>query len=298
MAAVEVRNVVKSFGDRVAVDGLSFTVDRGEILGLIGPNGAGKTTTIRMVVDILRPDSGEIRIFGENINEALKNRLGYLPEERGLYRKMSVMDSIRYLSSLKGVGRGRAEERAGALLQQTGMAAHSTKKIDELSKGMAQIVQFIIAIVHDPEVVILDEAFSGLDPVNTELLKELVVDLRSQGKVVVLSTHQMSQVEELCDRVLMVDHGRAVLYGSLEDTRARYRGNSVIVGFEGELGEVPGVIARREHKGYVELVIDEGTTPAEILQRMVRSGVAITRFEAATPSLNDIFLKVVGANHE
>jgi len=298
MAAVEVRNVVKSFGDRVAVDGLSFTVDRGEILGLIGPNGAGKTTTIRMVVDILRPDSGEIRIFGENINEALKNRLGYLPEERGLYRKMSVMDSIRYLSSLKGVGRGRAEERAGALLQQTGMAAHSTKKIDELSKGMAQIVQFIIAIVHDPEVVILDEAFSGLDPVNTELLKELVVDLRSQGKVVVLSTHQMSQVEELCDRVLMVDHGRAVLYGSLEDTRARYMGNSVIVGFEGELGEVPGVIARREHKGYVELVIDEGTTPAEILQRMVRSGVAITRFEAATPSLNDIFLKVVGANHE
>jgi ABC-2 type transport system ATP-binding protein len=225
-------------------------------------------------------------------------RLGYLPEERGLYKKLSVMDSIVYLSSLKGMDRRSAEQRANHLLEQTGMMAHSRKKIDELSKGMAQIIQFIVTIVHDPELVILDEAFSGLDPVNTELLKGLVLDLRDQGKVVVLSTHQMNQVEELCDRILMIDNGRAVLYGGLEETRAKYRGNSVIVDFEGELGEVPGVAARRAHKGYVELVLEQNATPAQVLERLVNSGISINRFEIATPSLNEIFLRVAGGNGE
>ena len=298
MPAVEVSNVVKSYADRVVVDSLSFTVDRGEIFGLIGPNGAGKTTTIRMMMDIIKPDSGEIAILGERISERTKSRLGYLPEERGLYKKLSVMDSIVYLSSLKGMDRRSAEERANHLLEQTGMMAHSRKKIDELSKGMAQIIQFIVTIVHDPELVILDEAFSGLDPVNTELLKGLVLELRNQGKVVVLSTHQMNQVEELCDRILMIDNGRAVLYGGLEETRARHRGNSVIVDVEGELGEVPGVATRRAHKGYVELVLDQSTTAPQVLERLVNAGMSINRFEVATPSLNEIFLRVAGGNHE
>jgi ABC-2 type transport system ATP-binding protein len=298
MPAVEVNRIVKSYAERVVVDSLSFTVDRGEIFGLIGPNGAGKTTTIRMMMDIIKPDSGEIAILGERISEDSKRRLGYLPEERGLYKKLSVMDSIVYLSSLKGMDRRSAEQRANHLLEQTGMMAHSRKKIDELSKGMAQIIQFIVTIVHDPELVILDEAFSGLDPVNTELLKGLVLDLRDQGKVVVLSTHQMNQVEELCDRILMIDNGRAVLYGGLEETRAKYRGNSVIVDFEGELGEVPGVAARRAHKGYVELVLEQNATPAQVLERLVNSGISINRFEIATPSLNEIFLRVAGGNGE
>jgi ABC-2 type transport system ATP-binding protein len=298
MPAVEVNRIVKSYAERVVVDALSFTVDRGEIFGLIGPNGAGKTTTIRMMMDIIKPDSGEIAILGQKIGEDTKRRLGYLPEERGLYKKLSVMDSIVYLSSLKGMDRRSAEQRANHLLEQTGMMAHSRKKIDELSKGMAQIIQFIVTIVHDPELVILDEAFSGLDPVNTELLKGLVLDLRDQGKVVVLSTHQMNQVEELCDRILMIDNGRAVLYGGLEETRAKYRGNSVIVDFEGELGEVPGVAARRAHKGYVELVLEQNATPAQVLERLVNSGISINRFEIATPSLNEIFLRVAGGNGE
>jgi ABC-2 type transport system ATP-binding protein len=298
MPAVEVNRIVKSYAERVVVDSLSFTVDRGEIFGLIGPNGAGKTTTIRMMMDIIKPDSGEIAILGQKIGEDTKRRLGYLPEERGLYKKLSVMDSIVYLSSLKGMDRRSAEQRANHLLEQTGMMAHSRKKIDELSKGMAQIIQFIVTIVHDPELVILDEAFSGLDPVNTELLKGLVLDLRDQGKVVVLSTHQMNQVEELCDRILMIDNGRAVLYGGLEETRAKYRGNSVIVDFEGELGEVPGVAARRAHKGYVELVLEQNATPAQVLERLVNSGISINRFEIATPSLNEIFLRVAGGNGE
>ncbi len=298
MPAVEVNEIVKSYGDRVVVADLSFAVDRGEIFGLIGPNGAGKTTTIRMMMDIIKPDSGEIHLFGESIGESLKTRLGYLPEERGLYKKLSVMDSLIYLASLKGIERRAAEERATRLLERTGMLAHRAKKIDELSKGMAQIIQFIVAIIHNPELIILDEAFSGLDPVNTELLKGMVVDLRSEGKVVILSTHQMNQVEELCDRLLMIDKGHSVLYGSLEETRAKYRGNSVLVEFDGELGDVPGAQIRQARKGHVELVLGDGTTAAAVLSRLVKNGVAINRFEVATPSLNEIFLMVAGARHE
>jgi ABC-2 type transport system ATP-binding protein len=299
MPAVEVNHIVKSYADKVAVDDLSFTVAQNEIFGLIGPNGAGKTSTIRMMMDIIKPDSGEITILGEKLSEASKNKLGYLPEERGLYRRLSVIDSIIYLASLKGMNRRSAEEKADNLLDQTGMLPHKRKKIDELSKGMGQIIQFIVTIIHDPELVILDEAFSGLDPVNTELLKRFIVDLRNQGKAVVLSTHQMNQVEELCDRILMINHGRAVLYGNLAEIKSKYRSNSVIiVDFEGKLGEVPGVAEKRTHKGYIELVLDGNTTPKQVLERLVSTGITINRFEVSTPSLNEIFLKAVGNNHE
>jgi ABC-2 type transport system ATP-binding protein len=256
MQAVEVSHVVKSFTDKVAVNDLSFSVAKGELFGLIGPNGAGKTTTIRMMMDIIKPDSGEVTILGEKLGEATKNKLGYLPEERGLYKKLSVLESIVYLASLKGMGRQEATKKADELLEKTGMSATKSKKVEALSRGMGQIIQFIVTIIHDPELVVLDEPFAGLDPVNTELLKGMVADLRSQGKAVILSTHQMNQVEELCDRILMINNGQAVLYGNLTEIRSRYRGNSVLLDAKGEMGELPGVTDKRQHKGYVELILD------------------------------------------
>jgi ABC-2 type transport system ATP-binding protein len=298
MPAVEVKHIVKLFADKVAVDDLSFTIAQKEIFGLIGPNGAGKTTTIRMMMDIIKPDSGEITIFGEKLGEASKSELGYLPEERGLYRKLRVIDSIMYLASLKGMNSHSAEIKANELLSQTGMLSAKNKKIEELSKGMGQIIQFIVTIIHDPQLVILDEPFAGLDPVNTELLKNMFVDLRNQGKAVILSTHQMNQVEELCDRILMINNGRSVLYGNLNEIKERYRNNSVILNSEGELGQIPGVTEKRANKGYVELVLDANTTPKQVLERLVSIGTVINRFEVATPSLNEIFLKVAGEDHE
>jgi ABC-2 type transport system ATP-binding protein len=294
MLAVEVSHIVKSFTDKFAVNDLSFSIVQGELFGLIGPNGAGKTTTIRMMMDIIKPDSGEVTILGEKLNEASKNQLGYLPEERGLYKKLGVLDSIIYLASLKGMDRHLAAEKANELLIKTGMLYHKKKKIEELSKGMGQIIQFIITIIHDPQLVILDEPFAGLDPVNTELLKGMFLDLRNQGKAVILSTHQMNQVEELCDRILMINNGRAVLYGDLAEIKARYRDNSVLVDFKGELGEVPGVAEKRARKGYTELILDGKTTPQQLLGQLVSRGMEINRFEVATPSLNEIFLKEVG----
>ena len=294
MIAVEVSHVVKSFADKVAVDHLSFSVAQGEMFGLIGPNGAGKTTTIRMMMDIIKPDSGSVTIFGEKLGEATKNRLGYLPEERGLYKKLSVLESIVYLASLKGMDRHSAAEKADQLLNQTGMLPNKKKKIEELSRGMSQIIQFIVTIIHDPQLVILDEPFAGLDPVNTELLKEMFADLRNQGKAVILSTHQMNQVEELCDRILMINNGHAILYGDLSEIKSRYRGNSVFLDFNGELWEIPGVTNKRTHKGYIELILDEETTHQQVLAHLVSRGVVIDRFEVATPSLNEIFLKEVG----
>jgi ABC-2 type transport system ATP-binding protein len=296
--AVQVSHVVKSYADKVAVDDISFSVGSGEIFGLIGPNGAGKTTTIRMIMDIIRPDKGDIAILGEELSEATKGRLGYLPEERGLYRKERVIDAIVYLASLKGMDSRVAEKRADELLEQTGMLPNRMKRIDALSRGMGQIIQFLITIVHDPELVVLDEAFSGLDPVNTELLKRMIINLREQGKTIVLSTHQMNQVEEMCDRILMINHGREVLYGDLAEIKSKYRGNTIILESDDDLGPVVGVAEQRAGKEYVELVLDGTSTPRQILEQLVGRGLSINRFEIATPSLNDIFLKVVGENHE
>ncbi len=297
MPVVEVNHIFKSYAGKAAVDDLSFSVSQSEIFGLIGPNGAGKTTTIRMMMDIIKPDSGSVIILGEELSEASKSKLGYLPEERGLYRKLTVMDSIIYFASLKGMDRHSAEEKANELLNQTGMLPNKKKKIEELSRGMGQIIQFIVTITHDPELIILDEPFGGLDPVNTELLKGMIVSLRNRGKSVILSTHQMNQIEELCDRILMINDGHAVLYGNLSEIKARYRSHSVFLDFEGELGQVPGVIEKRMHKGYIELILDGNTTPKQVLERLANTDIVINRYEVATPSLNEIFLEVVGKNH-
>jgi ABC-2 type transport system ATP-binding protein len=297
MPVVDVNQVTKYFADKPAVKGLSFSVNQGEIFGLIGPNGAGKTTTLRMMMDIIKPDSGEISILGQRLSESTKSHLGYLPEERGLYRKLKVIDSILYLASLKGLDSRAAGEKADVLLKQTGMLAAKNKKIEELSKGMGQIIQFIVTIVHGPELIVLDEPFSGLDPLNTELLKNMVLDLRSQGQSIILSTHQMNQVEELCDRILMISQGQSVLYGVLREIKARYRSNSVVLDVDGELAPLPGIAEKRLNKGRVELVLDSSTTPHQVLEGLIKAGTVVNSFEIATPSLNEIFITVAGKNH-
>ncbi|MBN2074582.1 MAG: ATP-binding cassette domain-containing protein [Dehalococcoidales bacterium] len=294
MHAVEASHLVKAFADKVAVNDLSFSVDRGQVFGMIGPNGAGKTTTIRMMMDIIKPDSGEVTILGEKLGAATKNKLGYLPEEKGMYKKLKVSESIAYLASLKGMDRSTIGAKADELLQKIGMLDTKKKKIEEMSKGMGQIIQFVTTIIHDPELIVMDEPFSGLDPVNTELLKGMLLELRNEGKAVILSTHQMNQVEELCDRVLMVNHGKAVLYGELGEIKSKYKGDSILLDGEGDTGEIAGVSDKRKRRGYIELLLNGERTPQQILEQLMGRGVKINRFEIATPSLNEIFLMEAG----
>lgn len=292
MNAVEISGVSKAFNGKKVVDNISFSLCPGEILGLIGPNGAGKTTTIRMMMDIIKPDSGEINILGEILSENTKNRIGYLPEERGLYKKLTVLQSLTYLASLKGIDRPAVRNRIRSLLQRVDMLPHAEKKIEELSRGMGQIIQFLTAIIHDPSLVILDEPFANLDPVNTELLKEIILEMRNEDKAIILSTHRMNEVEELCDRILMIDNGRNVLYGELAEIKTRFRNNSVIVESNGELGEIKGIRGTRDYGKYVELFLDGKTTPRNILEQIIAKGIEINRFEVSTPSLNEIFIQV------
>jgi ABC-2 type transport system ATP-binding protein len=294
---VEASHLRKTYGELIAVNDLTFSVRPGEILGLIGPNGAGKSTTIKIALDFMKPDSGEVRIFGQKMNESLKDRIGYLPEERGLYKRLTAMELILYLASLKGMKKGAAETRAIELLTQVGMLENKDKQNKEMSKGMAQLIQFIVTIIHDPELVILDEPFAGLDPVRTEIVQGIISRLRDEGKAIVLSTHQMNKVEELCDRVLMINKGRTVIYGGLEETRAKFKRNSVQVAVDGELGDLPGVIESRVGKGYLEFVLSPDTTPQTILDDLRARGITINRFEVTSPSLHEIFLNLVGVEH-
>jgi ABC-2 type transport system ATP-binding protein len=289
----EISHVNKSYGGKPVVQDVSFTLEKGEVLGLVGPNGAGKTTTIRMLMDIVKPDSGEISVFGSPLNEQAKNRIGYLPEERGLYRKMKVSDNLIYLASLKNVPSNIARERAEKLLNEVDMSPHKGKKISELSRGMGQIIQFLVTIAHDPSLIVLDEPFAGLDPVNRMLLKNIILELKKQGKTVILSTHMMNEVEEMCDRVLMINRGRVVLYGNLSDIKQRFRNNSVFIQCDGDVGAIEGVSGRKDHGKYIELFLDGQTTSQQILNQLISKGVSIDRFEVSTPSLNEIFIQVV-----
>jgi ABC-2 type transport system ATP-binding protein len=293
MNAIEVSQVNKSFRDTRAVNDLSFTVGTGEVFGMVGPNGAGKTTTLRMLMDIIKPDTGEIIILGEAINEETKNRIGYLPEERGLYRKITVSESLAYLAALKNMKGRLARDRAAELLERVDMLQHKNKKIEELSRGMGQLIQFIATILHDPELIVLDEPFAGLDPVNTELLKGFILELKGQGKSIILSTHIMNQVEELCDRVLMINKGQAVLYGSLSEIKSRFRNNSIFLECDRIPDGLPGVVGRQDHGKYLELFLDGQTPPSKVLSALVNNGVTVDRFEMSTPSLNEIFIQVV-----
>jgi ABC-2 type transport system ATP-binding protein len=296
--AVEVSKVSKRFGDVEAAKDISFEVESGEIFGLIGPNGAGKTTVIRMLMEIIKPDSGDVRILGEPLQEATKNIIGYLPEERGLYKKLTVVDTLSYLAALKGTSGSATRQRATMLLERTGMLSHQHKKVEELSKGMAQLIQFIATILHDPQLVILDEPFYGLDPVNTRLLKDMVSELRKQGKTIILSTHMMNEVEELCDRILMINKGQSVLYGNLSEIKARYRTDSVFVSVDGHLGQIDGVVSTKNHGTHQELLLDGKTSPQKVLASLVNRNITVNRFEVATPPLSEIFIQVARGQSE
>jgi len=298
MTTVSVRHLYKSYNGEAAVKDVTFSVDPGEILGLIGPNGAGKSSTIKIILDFMKPDSGEVEIFGHPMSEATKNQIGYLPEERGLYKDLTAIDCILYLASLKGMDKAMAKNRADELLQQTGMLDSKKKKIKHMSKGMGQMIQFIVTIIHNPTLLIMDEPFSGLDPVNTELMKNMIGKFRDEGKAIILSTHQMNQVEELCDRVLMINRGEEVLYGNLKEIKSRFRKHSVQLSVEGEIGDLIGVTEKLINKEGIELVLAKDTSPQTVLDQLRDQGVIINRFEITTPSLHTIFLHTVGENHE
>jgi len=289
----EISHVNKSYGGKPIVQDVSFTLEQGEVLGLVGPNGAGKTTTIRMLMDIVKPDSGEISVFGCPLNEQAKNKIGYLPEERGLYRKMKVSDNLIYLSMLKNVPSNIAKDRAEELLKEVDMSPHKGKKIGELSRGMGQIIQFLVTISHDPLLIVLDEPFAGLDPVNRMLLKNIILNLKKQGGTVILSTHMMNEVEEMCDRVLMINHGQVVLYGNLSDIKQRFSNNSVFIQCDGDVGAIEGVNGRKDHGKYIELFLDGQTTSQQVLNQLIAKSLRVDRFEVSTPSLNEIFIQVV-----
>ena len=298
MKTVEVNSIYKSYGDVIAVNDLSFSVEPGEILGLIGPNGAGKSSTNKVILDFMKPDSGQVKIFGQQMNEALKDKIGYLPEERGLYRRLTAIELILYLASLKGMRREIAEKKADELLFQTGMYENRNKKNKEMSKGMGQLIQFIVTVVHNPELIIFDEPFSGLDPIRTASVQSIISQLRDEGKTIILSTHQMNKVEELCNRVLMINQGRTVLYGGVNKIRTKFRKNSIQVDVDGELGDLPGVIERNPRNGSIELVLGEGVKPQLILDHLYDRDLTINRFEVTKPSLNEIFLELAGVKRE
>ncbi len=294
MKAVAVQSVNKKFGERKVVEDLSFDLAAGEILGLIGPNGAGKTTTIRMVMDVIKPDSGTVLVLGQKFRDELKNAVGYLPEERGLYRKAKILDTMTYLASLKGIQEGEARKLGREWLKRVGMLVHENKKIEELSHGMGQIIQFLATILHGPRVIILDEPFTGLDPVNVRMVKDIVLELKGQGAALILSTHRMNEVEEMCDQVLMINQGRAVLSGNLREIKSGFRRNSVLVDVNERLEAVPGVRVREIQEHNYELILDPGSTPQQVLAALVARGLTVNRFEVSTPSLNEIFLQVAG----
>ena len=294
MATIEVSHVRKYFGDVKAVQDVSFEVYPGEIFGLLGPNGAGKTTTIRMILDIFHPDDGEVSVFGGKLDEARKNRIGYMPEERGLYKDLKLEPTLVFLATLKGIDEATARSRAEAWLRRFDLYDYRQQKVQNLSKGMQQKAQIIVTLLHDPDLLIVDEPFSGLDPVNTRLVKDIIEELRQQGKTIIMSTHQMHQVEALCNRIVLIDHGRDVLYGEVDAIKRDFAGNALVIEGQGNFTNLPGVLETRQHNGTWNLTLDVGVDSQAVLRAIMRQdGVKLERFEVAEPSLEDIFVTVV-----
>jgi len=288
-------NVSKTFGTVRAVDDLSVAVPQGSIYGFLGPNGAGKTTTIRMVMSILYPDRGRITVLGNPVPEAVKDRLGYLPEEKGLYKKMRAAELVAYFGRLKGMTRHAALERAREMLEAFGLGEWSDRRCEALSKGMGQKVQILATLIHEPELVILDEPFGGLDPMNVEVVRDLIVDLKRRGRTVIFSTHVMEQAEQICDFIVLIDRGRAILDGSLAAVKAGGP-RSVIVDYDGDgspLRELSGVARLRDAGKQAELVLEPGTDPQALLGHLV-GRLTIRRFDTREPSLHEVFIRAVG----
>lgn len=286
--------VSKHYGDKTALSGVSFEVRAGEVFGLLGPNGAGKTTCIRILMDIVRADGGQMSLFGAPLGRDHDCRLAYLPEERGLYTKQRVIDVMVYFGKLKGLSAAEARARARTWLERLGLASVETHQVERLSKGMSQKVQIAATLLSEPELCVLDEPFSGLDPVNTALVRDLIGEIRASGRTTILSTHQMSMVETLCDRVALLSEGKLMVYGEVNEVRRRYSSSELRVGIQGELPELPEVEQSVvERPGTYRLVLAEGADPQRVLERLLEAKVPVERYERVLAPMEDIFIRVV-----
>ena len=293
---VVVHQAWKRFGRVDVVRDLSFEVRPGELLGFLGPNGAGKTTTMRMILDVIRPDRGEITVFGGAPGARHQRRIGYLPEERGLYRDVSVLDTLTYFGSLKGLPSREARRRATRLLEEVGLGDSMRKRASELSRGMHQKAQVVATILHEPDLLIVDEPFQGLDPVNADLLRRVVLGQRSRGAAVIMSTHNMEEAQALCDRVLLIDHGRRLLYGTIPQVRAAFSDGAVVVRGEAvptDPGPLRSVAEAQRVDGTVRYILSPGRTPQDLFRELAALDTRVERFEVASPSLNEIFILAV-----
>lgn len=295
MLALSVKNISKSFREKRAVENVSFDVEKGKIYGILGPNGAGKTTTLRMIAGVFRPDEGEIEILGTRSVESVQNKIGYLPEERGLYKKMKVIDQLIFFAELKGVPRSVAHEKAIRWLSSLDAKDWADKKVQELSKGMQQKVQFISAFLHDPELLILDEPFSGFDPINVEVFKQILLDLKSQGTTIILSTHIMEQAEQLCDDVCLINNGKVVLSGSISHIKALRQMDTVVCEFSdgSQFPSLEGVKILTKTQNRIEFRFDPNNFNFKEFVKTLAENVEIKKIEVSTPSLREIFIDEV-----
>lgn len=294
MSNIVVSHIAKKFGNLQAVKDVSFEVNPGEIFGLLGPNGAGKTTSIRIILDIFKADSGTVSVLGGSMTEEKKNRIGYLPEERGLYQEIPLERCLVYLATLKGLEEKDAHLHVSEYLEKFDLISSRRKKVKELSKGMQQKAQLINTLVHQPEVVIIDEPFTSLDPVNTQMVKDLLREERDLGKTIIMCTHQMHQVEELADRIALINKGETVLYGGLKEIRRRFASDGVLIRALNEMpSSLPGVAEIRPHNSSTFLKFEPGQTPQDILNTLLNKGIILEHFEIAMPTLDEIFIQVV-----
>src|ERR1700739_1326248 len=292
---VALNHISKSYENKVAVPDLSLQIEPGSMFGLLGPNGSGKTSSIRMMIGITMPDSGTVNLFGKPFTRDSLKRVGYLPEKRGLYKKMKVMDQLIFMGELRGLDPVVAGERAHDWCERMQILEAVNKKTEELSKGMQQKIQFITTLLHDPELVIMDEPFSGLDPVNATLLQDTLVDLRKAGKAILFSTHRMDQVEKLCDAICLINKGHPVLQGGMREVKSRYERNHVVMNFEGDSSflQHPAILSYKNYSGQAEIELKSGATAQDLLREAVAKAT-ITRFELMEPSLEEIFIRTVG----
>jgi ABC-2 type transport system ATP-binding protein len=295
MAIVELQNIRKVYDTKVAVEGLTLSIEPGTMFGLLGPNGSGKTSSIRMMIGMTVPDSGSVSLFGQPFSRSLLGRIGYLPEERGLYKKMKVLDQLIFMGQLHGLSESIAKQRALHWCERMEITEAIPKKAEELSKGMQQKIQFIAALLHEPDLIIMDEPFSGLDPVNAELLMDTLVQLRKDGKAVLFSTHRMDQVEKLCDAIAIIYRGKLVLEGSMREVKGRYPRNRVQMVFEGNDAflQSPTVAEFKNYAGIAEITLANPDDAPELLRSAVSAGAKISRFEVMEPTLEDIFIETV-----
>lgn len=299
MQALSVEGVTKFYDEFKAVDRVSFSVQEGRLFGLLGPNGAGKTTTMRMILSIIIPDEGQIRLFNEPFKESLKNIIGYLPEERGLYPKMKLVDHLQFLGEMKAMPSSAAREEALKWLERFDLLKWAANKIQDLSKGMQQKVQFIGTIMHSPRLLIMDEPFSGLDPINTKFLKDILLELKEQGKTIILSTHLMEQAEKLCEDICLINKGKVVLQGNLNQIKRQYSHNAVVLEYNGDISFVeslPYVESVNNYSNYVEIRLSDDSATRELFKALASADVEVNRFEAAETSLNEIFIEIVGGS--